>query len=599
MNLPALLTLASLALLAAVIAFHLRAHGSPRRRLFVLAAAVLAASHASILLMLLSRDPARALAHGRTALALLVFFPALAIPFFGSFARRNPGDILVRRMPWIAAFTALIAAAVAVLPARLFVALVHFTDDGAFWGLTFTPAGKAAAAYLILANILFLHLFENAYRAASVADKVTLKYPFLGILTVSVINVAVMSSVLAIATIDHDGIAIHSCGVIALCASFLYASLRYPLFDLRIAAPRGGQPSLVSVTVSALYLLSLGLITLFARILGLPYDRYLVTVLGIFGVFLLLALLISGKAKRRFRTFFNESFYLQRYNYRKEWRRYAEIMETGASIEEFLSNVTSSICDTMAVRRGLFWVNAGAGKAGFYGFAREEIDPELVEELLRRTAERPVIVLKRPLERPRGASGGEAAGGDDWSWIRLAARLGQGVDTRGIIALGEMEFGRSFTDEDEDFLSIVAYRAKLALDKMIMEERIIESRQMESFNRFSSFVIHDLKNTVGMLSLIAENARVNIGNPEFQSDALETIQRSVEKMQSLITSLTVRKLPSTIAKTEIDLSSLVERAAGDLEPFAAQKGLARRAGGGVGRPGQRRRRRRSPVSSRI
>ena len=573
MNLTVLLALASLAFLAVLIAVHVRGGARPQRRIFALAALVLAAAHASILLLLLAREPERALAHARTTLALFVFFPALGIPFFAAFGRENEREVIVRRTPWIAALALVPAAAAAFLPARFFAASIHFTPDGAFWGLTFTAAGKAAAVYLILVNVLFLHLFENTYRAATVADKVTLKYPFLGILTASIVNIAVMSRVLAIATIDRDALAVQACGVVALCVSFLYASLRYPLFDLRIAAPRGRQPSIVSVTVSALYLLSLGIITLLARILGLPYDRFLSTVLGIFGVFLLLALLISGKAKRRLRTFLGENFYLQRYNYRKEWRRYAEIMESGSTTEEFLSNVASSLCDTMVVRRGVFWTNIGAGKAGYYGFPREEVDRELVEELLRLTADEPVLILKRPLERPAGGTGGDAAGADDWSWVRAAARLGQGAETRGLIALGEMDLGRSYTEEDEDFLSLVAYRAKLALDNMLMEERIIESRQMESFNRFASFVVHDLKNTVGMLSLMAENARVNIGSPEFQHDALETIQRSVEKMQHLINSLNVRKLPATISKAEIDLSSLIERAAASVEPLAGQKGL--------------------------
>lgn len=569
MNLAVLCTLASLVLLAAVIAVHLRGGTRPQRRLFVLAALVLAAAHASILLLLLSRDSDRALAHGRAILALFAFFPALGIPFFAAFARANEGERLVRRTPWFAAAAAVLAAAAVALPARHFAALIHFTPDGAWWGLTVTAAGKAAAVYLLVVNVVFLHLFENTYRAATVADKVTLKYPFLGILTSSLVNVAVLSRVLAIATFDRDAVAVHACGVVALCVSFLYASLRYPLFDLRISAPRGRPPSIVSVTVAALYLLSLGLITTLARILGLPYDRFLVTVLGIFGVFLLLALLISGKAKRRLRTFLSENFYLQRYNYRKEWRRYAEIMESGSTTDEFLSNVMSSLCDTMVARRGFFWTNVGAGKAGFYGFPKEEVDRELVEELLRRTADKSVVILRKPIESPKEG----AAGGEDWSWVRAAARLGQGAETRGVIALGEMDLGRSYTDEDEDFLSLVAYRAKLALDNTIMEERIIESRQMESFNRFASFVVHDLKNTVGMLSLMAENARVNIGSPEFQRDALETIQRSVEKMQHLINSLNVRKLPSTISKTEIDLSSLVERAAESIKPLAAQKGL--------------------------
>ena len=74
----------------------------------------------------------------------------------------------------------------------------------------------------------------------------------------------------------------------------------------------------------------------------------------------------------------------------------------------------------------------------------------------------------------------------------------------------------------------------------------METRQVESFNRFASFVIHDLKNAVGMLSLTAENADDNIGNIEFQKDAIETIRKSVDKMKGLIDSLSAFKEPISI-----------------------------------------------------
>mgnify|MGYP001035276098 CR=1 FL=1 len=216
MNLPAFFTLVSAALLAVLAAAHLRAGERPQRRLFALAAIVLAAAHVSTLLMLIERDPERVAGHARTILALLVFFPALGIPFFATFARENGEERLARRLPWISAFAALCAVAVIALPSRFLFSLVRIMSDGLFQEATFTVVGQAAAAYLLLVNILLLHLFENTYRAASVADKVTLKYPFLGILTSSTVNVAVLSGVLAIAKLDRGAIAAHSCGVTAL-----------------------------------------------------------------------------------------------------------------------------------------------------------------------------------------------------------------------------------------------------------------------------------------------------------------------------------------------------------------------------------------------
>ncbi|HEY5133381.1 MAG TPA: XrtA/PEP-CTERM system histidine kinase PrsK [Candidatus Krumholzibacteriaceae bacterium] len=573
MNLPAALTLASLALIAALIAVHLfRGKNKPLKGLLVLSALILAGAEASFFLMLLARDPGRVLVHFHNTLALAVFFPALALPLFIAFGRENEREILARRLPWIITLVVALVVAALVVPVRLIITKIHFSADGSLWGMEFSGPGKAVAVYLLLANILFLYLFENTYRTATVADKVTLKYPFLGLLAASAINFAVTSRVLAISVLERQFLVAHSCAVIILCASFLYASIRYSLFDVRVYVSPKKPPSIVSIVVAGLYLLSLGIITLLARLFGLSYDRFMTTVIGIFGVFLLLAVLISGKAKRRLHTFLSENFFLARYNYQKEWRRYGEIMTSGATIDEFLSNVISSLCDTMVVRRGVIWADVDHGKSGSYGFPEQRLDPELAQDLLKLTAREPVIVFRKPLVELARAEG---------KWIHAVARLGQDDESRGLIILGEKDLNRSYTEEDEDFLATIAFQAKLALDNLLMEERIIEARQMDSFNRFASFVVHDLKNTVGMLSLVAENARGNIGSAEFQKDALETIRHSVDKMQRLITSLNVHKMPASLSKTDTDVAQLVERVTEDLKQVASHAGVELEFTGGT------------------
>ena len=573
MYFPALLTVVSLALLAAVIVVHiLRGENKPQKTLFILSALVLAGAQIALLLMLLARDPQGVLAHFRFLTALLIFFPALAIPFFAAFDRKEDRSLFSAPLREIIALVVVLSIAALAIPARLVVGKMHFYENGSLWGMEFSVIGHAIAVYFLLVNVLFLFLFENVYRAATVADKVTLKYPFLGILVASVVNFAAMSRPLAISILERNFLLAEPCAIIVLCVSFLYASIRYPLFDVRVYMRPRQSPSIASIVVAGLYLLSLGLITLLARLLGFPYDRLVTMIVGIFAVFILCAVLISGKAKKRLRTFLSENFYLARYNYRREWRRYAEIMTSGATIDEFLSNVISSLCDTMLVRRGVIWADIGSGKAGYFGFNEEKLGAELIRDIQKLTAREPVVVFKKPLV---------GLAREDGKWICAVARLSQGEENRGFIILGEKDLGRAYTEEDEDFLATIAFQAKLALDNLLMEEHIIETRQMDSFNRFASFVIHDLKNTVGMLSLVAENARSNIGNADFQKDAIDTIRRSVEKMQDLITSLNVNKMPASLTKTDVDISRLVERAIDDLKQAAVNGGVTLEFSGGV------------------
>jgi putative PEP-CTERM system histidine kinase len=63
------------------------------------------------------------------------------------------------------------------------------------------------------------------------------------------------------------------------------------------------------------------------------------------------------------------------------------------------------------------------------------------------------------------------------------------------------------------------------------------ARQFESFNRMSTFVVHDLKNLVSQLSLMVANAEKHRDNPEFQRDMLETVNHSVDKMKLMLQKL--------------------------------------------------------------
>jgi hypothetical protein len=57
------------------------------------------------------------------------------------------------------------------------------------------------------------------------------------------------------------------------------------------------------------------------------------------------------------------------------------------------------------------------------------------------------------------------------------------------------------------------------------------SAQFESLNRLSTFVLHDIKNQVSGLTLVVENARRHITDPEFQRDAMRVIERTVSNPQ--------------------------------------------------------------------
>jgi signal transduction histidine kinase len=486
------------------------------------------------------------------------------------FGKRDETRILDERRPWIVLGMILTGVVAVLVPAESVVRELRFID-GSFAGVSFTGFGKFLSVYMLIAVVYSLYMLENVWRSASAPEKATLKYPLLGMITTGILTLVVGGRILAISLLDPIYIAVHSTGLIALSMSFLFATMRYRLFDVQVHIGRDVASSAISIVIVGVYLLALSVISYLAQLFDLPYDRLTLQVLAVFALFFLVAVLISGKAKRRVRRYLDENFYLNRYDYRKEWRQNAQLMASSTTIDQFLPDFTSQLCESMMAEKGLIWVNIGAGKSASYGLPGRAISDRDVEVV--RTglgAERAHVIVgskdKRLMEIVVESEG--------LGWVCALAELGPGDEAIGFILLGPKALGLSYSEEDHDFLTTLADQATSTIENLQLEQRVSDARQMETFNRFASFVIHDLKNTMGMLSLTAENAKDNINDAEFQRDAMVTIRRSVQKMRELIHSLGAIDSNPVLKKERINLSALVERQTKALKSIAQSRGIS-------------------------
>lgn len=107
--------------------------------------------------------------------------------------------------------------------------------------------------------------------------------------------------------------------------------------------------------------------------------------------------------------------------------------------------------------------------------------------------------------------------------------------------------------EDLDLLKTVGREVASFLFRQRTSEQLTESRQFETYNKLSAFVMHDLKNLIAQQALVVENAARHKENPAFIEDMINTIDNSVNRMNTLL-----RKLQQTQPlQTE---SVLIERA---------------------------------------
>ncbi|MFQ5896324.1 MAG: response regulator, partial [Nitrospinota bacterium] len=90
-------------------------------------------------------------------------------------------------------------------------------------------------------------------------------------------------------------------------------------------------------------------------------------------------------------------------------------------------------------------------------------------------------------------------------------------------------------------------------------ETLLRREKMELLHRMASFLAHDLKNSVAVLSLVVENAARQMGNPAFLRDAFEAIAHHVGRMQRLVGLLTHLRPGAPMRFAQVDVNELLAR----------------------------------------
>jgi putative PEP-CTERM system histidine kinase len=135
----------------------------------------------------------------------------------------------------------------------------------------------------------------------------------------------------------------------------------------------------------------------------------------------------------------------------------------------------------------------------------------------------------------------------------------------GVLGLSKSRYGVEFDTEDIALINTIARQAASSLLSAQLAERIVQSKELETFHLFSTFVIHDLKNFVSMLSLVARNMEKNFGNPDFQKDAVASVSQTVEKMKRMMVQLSALTRSPIPSMAEMDVNELIREVLGEMK----------------------------------
>ncbi len=228
-----------------------------------------------------------------------------------------------------------------------------------------------------------------------------------------------------------------------------------------------------------------------------------------------------------------------RYDYRAEWVRFTDTLGLpGNEAAPLDRRIVKAVADLTCSPAGLLLVPDGAALSVGIGWNWPGDTPSGDERLARHLAATGRII---ELDAVRAGDANDDAAvpsallaqADAWAVVPLL-HFGQLV---GALVLARPPIDRALDWEDFDLLRIAGRQVASYLAEARALDELAEARRFDEFNRRFAFIMHDLKNLVSGLSLVARNAERHAENPAFRADMVATLKDSADRMNALLARL--------------------------------------------------------------
>ncbi|VXC21455.1 XrtA/PEP-CTERM system histidine kinase PrsK [Massilia sp. 9I] len=412
---------------------------------------------------------------------------------------------------------------------------------GGWWSLADSAdTGALPIAVRVAMAVSGMLLVELVYRNRTLHERWAVKFACLGIGAMFAYDFYLYSHALLFRSVDSDIWAARGL-VNALTVPLIAVSLgRSKLWSSPLAVSRRAMFHSATLFGSALYLLAMGSAGYYLRYFGGSWGTVMQVTFLFAAVILLAGVLFSGSFRARLKVFISKHFYRYNYDYREEWMRFTRTLsKPGPDLGERAIEAVATLVESPG---GALWQRGESGRfepvatwqapqlaasepadSAFCQFLESSQWVVDLHEYAHSPGKYDALVLPAWLaEYPR-------------AWLVVPLILHERLF--GFVLLQNPRSPVKLNWEVIDVLEIAGSQAASQLAQQDAANALMVARQFESFNRMSTFVVHDLKNLVLQLSLMNANAAKHKDNPEFQADMLETVDYSVQKMKIMLQKL--------------------------------------------------------------
>ncbi|WP_277970639.1 XrtA/PEP-CTERM system histidine kinase PrsK [Sphingomonas echinoides] len=275
--------------------------------------------------------------------------------------------------------------------------------------------------------------------------------------------------------------------------------------------------------------------------------------------------LFSSRTRAWLKVIIVKNLFRHRYDYRAEWLRFsATISDSKGSALSLEERVVKAVADVTESPAGLLLMTSDQHAfdvAAAWSWGHRAMPGNGVvrfPEVERAQLQQGLITTLDPETRNTFAASDQTddseAIGDAWVAVPLIW-----LSTMiGVVILAKPRLARALDWEDFDLLKVIGQQAAVHLSDAHKQLELEEARRFEEFNRRFAYIIHDIKNVVSQLSLLASNAQQHGSNPKFQAEMSRSLTSAVQKMNVLLARLSPDRVLQSATPESIDIDRLID-----------------------------------------
>ncbi|MCC6916632.1 XrtA/PEP-CTERM system histidine kinase PrsK [Nitrosomonas sp.] len=409
--------------------------------------------------------------------------------------------------------------------------------------------------------IIGMILVEQYYRNTPQEQRWGIKFICLGIGSLFVFDFYLYSDALLFRKISADIWAARGWINTLIVPMIALSAARNPKWTVGIAVSRRILFYSSALFGAAIYLLLMAAAGYYLRFSGGTWGTIFQLIFLFGAIILLIVVLFSGTTRSWLKVFISKHFFSYNYDYREEWLRFTRTLSEEET--ELRVRVIKSLAQLVESPAGAVWFKSEQYQA-YLPIARWNIQPVDASVAIDSPFCQFMLETSWVIDLYQHDSKSQQYAAmvlPDWlpaipkaRWVVPLLLHGE---LSGFVVLTEPRSTVEFNWEVRDLLKVAGRQAASYLAQHEAAQALSTARQFESFNRMSTFIVHDIKNLIAQLSLLLANAEKHKNNPEFQQDMLDTVALSINKMKRMLEKLSSGSMHDT--KNSLSLDEVLQQ----------------------------------------